>query len=78
MIRRFRCLIGFNHQRNTSSPSKRLLNAKPARVKPAMLETIQEVAIYIHRFHNLDLFQQGYVIYSFFFFTSTSFRLFID
>lgn len=60
MIRRFRCLIGFNHQRNTSSPSKRLLNAKPARVKPAMLETIQEVAIYIHRFHNLDLFQQGW------------------
>ncbi|OVA03332.1 protein of unknown function DUF676 [Macleaya cordata] len=25
-----------------------------------MLETIQEVAIYIHRFHNLDLFQQGW------------------
>ncbi|KAI3974663.1 hypothetical protein MKX01_029653 [Papaver californicum] len=59
MIRRFRCLIGFN-QRYTSSPSKRLLNAKPTRVKPAMLETIQEVAIYIHRFHNLDLFQQGW------------------
>ncbi|XP_078434063.1 uncharacterized protein LOC144705326 isoform X2 [Wolffia australiana] len=27
---------------------------------PAMLETIHEVAVYIHRFHNLDLFQQGW------------------
>ncbi|KAI4316059.1 hypothetical protein L6164_024076 [Bauhinia variegata] len=25
-----------------------------------MLETVQEIAIYIHRFHNLDLFQQGW------------------
>ncbi|KAJ4952502.1 hypothetical protein NE237_029334 [Protea cynaroides] len=25
-----------------------------------MFETVQEVAIYIHRFHNLDLFQQGW------------------
>ncbi|KAI4337548.1 hypothetical protein L6164_015948 [Bauhinia variegata] len=31
------------------------------RVRPvAMLEAIQEIAIYIHRFHNLDLFQQGW------------------
>lgn len=43
--------------------AKRLPDAKPhpARVKPvAMLDTAQEIAIYIHRFHNLDLFQQGY------------------
>lgn len=43
---------------------KRLPDAKPrlAKVKPvAMLDTVQEVAIYIHRFHNLDLFQQGFV-----------------
>ncbi|XP_014504647.1 protein FAM135B isoform X2 [Vigna radiata var. radiata] len=26
----------------------------------AMLEAVQEIAIYIHRFHNLDLFQQGW------------------
>lgn len=25
-----------------------------------MLETVHEIAIYIHRFHNLDLFQQGW------------------
>ncbi|KAK8473119.1 hypothetical protein PHAVU_001G063050 [Phaseolus vulgaris] len=25
-----------------------------------MLEAVQEIAIYIHRFHNLDLFQQGW------------------
>lgn len=43
--------------------TKRLPDAKPrpARVKPvAMLDTVQEISIYIHRFHNLDLFQQGY------------------
>ncbi|KAG4931039.1 hypothetical protein AAZX31_17G181500 [Glycine max] len=26
----------------------------------AMFEAVQEIAIYIHRFHNLDLFQQGW------------------
>jgi hypothetical protein len=26
---------------------------------PHVMETVHEVAIYIHRFHNLDLFQQG-------------------
>ncbi|CAJ2643167.1 unnamed protein product [Trifolium pratense] len=25
-----------------------------------MLETVQEIAIYVHRFHNLDLFKQGW------------------
>ncbi|KAB1212117.1 hypothetical protein CJ030_MR5G011951 [Morella rubra] len=43
--------------------TKRLPDAKPrpARVKPvAMLDTVQEISIYIHRFHNLDLFQQGW------------------
>lgn len=25
----------------------------------SMLETVHEAAIYLHRFHNLDLFQQG-------------------
>ncbi|KAL9330982.1 hypothetical protein ACSQ67_000592 [Phaseolus vulgaris] len=31
------------------------------KVRPvAMLEAVQEIAIYIHRFHNLDLFQQGW------------------
>ncbi|KAG6737028.1 hypothetical protein POTOM_060013 [Populus tomentosa] len=25
-----------------------------------MFETVQEIAVYIHRFHNLDLFQQGW------------------
>jgi hypothetical protein len=26
---------------------------------PDVMETVHEVAIYIHLFHNLDLFQQG-------------------
>ncbi|KAL5973588.1 hypothetical protein ACLOJK_030241 [Asimina triloba] len=32
-----------------------------AQVEPAarMLETIEEISVYVHRFHNLDLFQQG-------------------
>ncbi|RHN70927.1 putative protein FAM135 [Medicago truncatula] len=25
-----------------------------------MLETVQEIAVYLHRFHNLDLFKQGW------------------
>ncbi|XXG62236.1 hypothetical protein AAC387_Pa05g0641 [Persea americana] len=25
-----------------------------------MLDIVQEIAVYIHRFHNLDLFQQGW------------------
>ena len=53
--------IGLNYQvRSVKKPP----DAKPrlAKVKPvAMLDTVQEIAIYIHRFHNLDLFQQGFV-----------------
>lgn len=62
MFRRLGWFIGLNY---TSWSTKRLPDAKPhpARVKPvAMLDTVQEIAIYIHRFHNLDLFQQGYVL----------------
>lgn len=29
-------------------------------MKPAMFEIVHEIAFYIHRFHNLDLFQQGW------------------
>ncbi|TYH30985.1 hypothetical protein ES288_A01G138900v1 [Gossypium darwinii] len=60
MLRRIAWLIGFN---NKVEQAKKLSNAKPqpAKVQPAvMLDTIQEIAIYIHRFHNLDLFQQGW------------------
>ncbi|CAK9313273.1 unnamed protein product [Citrullus colocynthis] len=52
--------IGLNYQVRSV---KRPPDAKPrlAKVKPvAMLDTLQEIAIYIHRFHNLDLFQQGW------------------
>ncbi|BBG95942.1 Putative serine esterase family protein [Prunus dulcis] len=55
-----RWLVGLNYK---SPSSKRLPDAKPppAEVKPvAMLDSVQEIAIYIHRFHNLDLFQQGW------------------
>ncbi|KAK9288972.1 hypothetical protein L1049_017443 [Liquidambar formosana] len=60
MFRRLRWFIGLNQR--SSSPAwsaKRLPDAKLP-PHPPMLETVQEIAIYIHRFHNLDLFQQGW------------------
>lgn len=57
MFRHLGWLVGLNYK----SSSKRLPDA-PAQLKPvAMLDAVQEIAIYIHRFHNLDLFQQGSV-----------------
>ncbi|PON68452.1 Protein FAM [Trema orientale] len=60
MFRRLGWLVGLNYR---SWSGKRLTDAQPhpAKVKPvAMFDTVQEIAIYIHRFHNLDLFQQGW------------------
>lgn len=56
MLRRLRWLIDLT-QRNLTA--KRLTDAEVKPFKPAMLDTFHEVAIYLHRFHNLDLFQQG-------------------
>ncbi|KAB2076280.1 hypothetical protein ES319_A06G031000v1 [Gossypium barbadense] len=60
MLRRLGWLIGLT---NRSAQAKKLPDAKPhpAEVQPVvMLDSVQEIAIYIHRFHNLDLFQQGW------------------
>ncbi|KAK5824055.1 uncharacterized protein LOC108457024 isoform X1 [Gossypium arboreum] len=60
MLRRLGWLIGLNSR---SAQAKKLPDAKPhpAEVQPVvMLDSVQEIAIYIHRFHNLDLFQQGW------------------
>lgn len=79
MIRRLGWFIGLNNTRGLSI--KRLPDAKPhpAQVRPVeIMETMQEVAVYIHRFHNLDLFQQGYPsIFSTSFFSLDS-KLLID
>ncbi|KAF3614523.1 putative phytoene dehydrogenase, chloroplastic/chromoplastic [Capsicum annuum] len=42
---------------------KSYYESKSEKRKPTqpMLEAVHEISIYIHRFHNLDLFQQGYV-----------------
>ncbi|CAE5962559.1 unnamed protein product [Arabidopsis arenosa] len=59
MLHRLRWLIGLSKR----SRQTKTLDAKPyiAKVKPVlMVDTVQEIAIYIHRFHNLDLFQQGW------------------
>ncbi|KAI3464023.1 hypothetical protein Pfo_020686 [Paulownia fortunei] len=53
-------------QLNYAQPRKQL-PVKPNSLKPnheifhqPMLEAVHEISIYIHRFHNLDLFQQGW------------------
>ncbi|CAN8311886.1 unnamed protein product [Cochlearia groenlandica] len=59
MLRRLGWLIGLSQR----SRQTKTLDAEPyvARVKPVlMVDTVQEIAVYIHRFHNLDLFQQGW------------------
>ena len=54
--------MGLNHK-NWST--KRLVNVEHQHPGPArpnqlpVLDAVHEVAIYIHRFHNLDLFEQG-------------------
>ncbi|CAH8306129.1 unnamed protein product [Eruca vesicaria subsp. sativa] len=61
MLRHLRWLFGL---RRRSRRQAKTLDARPFidnRVKPVlMVDTVQEVAVYIHRFHNLDLFQQGW------------------
>ncbi|KAK9665800.1 hypothetical protein RND81_14G137500 [Saponaria officinalis] len=57
MLRPLRWLIDFTQ---TNLTVKRLANAELRSFKPAMLDTYHEIAVYIHRFHNLDLFQQGW------------------
>ncbi|KAK9668947.1 hypothetical protein RND81_13G097900 [Saponaria officinalis] len=57
MLHHLRWLID-SIQRNLAV--KRLANAELRPFKPAMLDTYHEVGVYIHRFHNLDLFQQGW------------------
>lgn len=52
-------LIGLNHK---SEPEKNSSHEKPVAAKVklvVMFKTVQEIGVYIHRFHNLDLFQQG-------------------
>lgn len=53
------------HQLKFGQPQKQSV-VNPISLKPngeilklPILETIHEISIYIHRFHNLDLFQQG-------------------
>ena len=62
MLKRLGWLIGLSQR----SRQTKTLDAHPyvatRVVKPVlMVDTVQEIAVYIHRFHNLDLFQQGYV-----------------
>ncbi|KAJ4895543.1 putative serine esterase family protein [Raphanus sativus] len=59
MLKRLGWLIELSQR----SRQTKTLDAHPyvASVKPVlMVDTVQEIAVYIHRFHNLDLFQQGW------------------
>uniref|UniRef100_A0A5B7C301 DUF676 domain-containing protein n=1 Tax=Davidia involucrata TaxID=16924 RepID=A0A5B7C301_DAVIN len=62
MFRRFRWIVGFNPKRLTSAEPLTLPQIHPLKTEKcrAVLEAVHEIAIYIHRFHNLDLFQQGW------------------
>ena len=65
MLKRLGWLIGLSQR----SRQTKTLDAHPyvatRVVKPVlMVDTVQEIAVYIHRFHNLDLFQQGYTLLS--------------
>ncbi|KAL2342150.1 hypothetical protein Fmac_010090 [Flemingia macrophylla] len=64
MFRRLGWFVGLNQ---TNLTTKRLLSAQQtasASARPncqlPMLDAVHEVAVYIHRFHNLDLFEQGW------------------
>ncbi|KAF1890583.1 hypothetical protein Lal_00041397 [Lupinus albus] len=55
MLQRRGWVVGLNHK------NKRLLSEdQPPKPKPMLNDVVHEVAIYIHRFHNLDLFEQGW------------------
>lgn len=62
MLRRFRFLIGVDSK--AAGATAKALPAPPesrrAQSSSLMSEAVQEIAVYIHRFHNLDLFQQGW------------------
>ncbi|XP_076886998.1 uncharacterized protein LOC143537009 [Bidens hawaiensis] len=66
MFRRLKWFIaGLNQHHKTPKPktdAKRLSLPRHRYItnRKSMLEALHEVAIYIHRFHNLDLFQQGW------------------
>ncbi|XP_057428796.1 uncharacterized protein LOC130722164 isoform X2 [Lotus japonicus] len=53
MFRKFGLFAGLNQ-------TKRLLDVQQPNHHLPMLDAVHEVAIYIHRFHNLDLFEQGW------------------
>ncbi|XP_020593383.1 protein FAM135B-like isoform X2 [Phalaenopsis equestris] len=64
MFRLMKCFLGLDPR---NPPPRRLLDANSLSTRrsvefrqPDMLEMVHEIAIYIHRFHNLDLFQQGW------------------
>eukprot|EP01018_Ginkgo_biloba_P018494 Gb_23701 [translate_table: standard] len=62
MFRRFRFLIGVDPKAATAAKALPAVEARRNRPLPLMSEALQEIAVYIHRFHNLDLFQQGFLI----------------
>lgn len=54
-------LIPLSQQKQSQLLDPSSPKLEPKGPKQPMLEAVHEIAIYIHRFHNLDLFQQGYV-----------------
>ncbi|GLJ40299.1 hypothetical protein SUGI_0828200 [Cryptomeria japonica] len=61
MLRRLKFLIGADPKASSPlalpAPESKCLDGDSSSLVP---EALHEIAVYIHRFHNLDLFQQGY------------------
>ncbi|KAL3513284.1 hypothetical protein ACH5RR_026001 [Cinchona calisaya] len=53
-------LIPLSQQKQSQLLDPSSLKPEPKSPIESMLEAVHEIAIYIHRFHNLDLFQQGW------------------
>lgn len=68
MFRKFGLFAGLNQ-------TKRLLDVQQPNHHLPMLNAVHEVAIYIHRFHNLDLFEQGSALINFY--SMNSFTFFV-
>ncbi|KAJ0237629.1 putative serine esterase family protein [Hirschfeldia incana] len=61
MLRRLGWLIGLSQRSRQTKTLDAEAYVAASRVRPVlMVDTVQEIAVYIHRFHNLDLFQQGW------------------
>lgn len=59
MLRRLKWMMGLKERESLAVVPVRDFNGGNTNKKEDLLEMVQEIAVYIHRFHNVDLLQQG-------------------